>query len=822
MGDRFSKKILDHIADRRYEPTTANTLVGELGVADREIGLFQQAINQLLTGGQVVLGPGQTLGLPPPGKIMVGTFRKHERGFGFLVPDEPTAHGDLYIPERGTGNAMSGDCVRAAVLYQPGRATSTKSNQTSGRSPYTGRIVEILQRADRQYVGTLFERGRNFVVQVDGRTLRDPVLIRDPHAKNAQTGDKVAIELIDYPSHGKPAEAVITEVLGEAGEPQVETRAIMRAYSLPEKFPPTVVKQASDMAKRFRGDQIPVNREDLTPKNKTSESAGHQFILTIDPPDARDFDDAISICCLNNTGDEVYELGVHIADVCHFVRPGSVLDQEARERGNSTYLPRRVIPMLPEALSNGVCSLQEGVHRFCKSCFIRYDASGKVRSSRFARTVIRSAKRLTYLEAQALIEGDFRSARKHAVTEPHYSPLLRPALLLMDELGKLIRKRRFKDGMIVLNLPQVELRFDDSGRVVDAVPEDDAYTHKIIEMFMVEANEAAARLFDRLEVPMIRRIHPDPGAHELTELRSFAQVAGFKISNQPSRRELQALLDSVRDHPARHAIHLSVLKTLSKAEYSPALLGHFALASEHYTHFTSPIRRFPDLVVHRALDSYLDTLKSIPTSKKRPTKGSVSERTEITAKLMTEKHLEDEQRLIKIARHCSQMEQNSEAAERELRNYLVLELLTDHVGEDFKGTVTGTTTAGLFIELDKFLVDGFVPITELPKLATERWKLNRRTGALVAEESNRSISIGSRLVVRIAKIDLGRRQMDLTIIEESQTKPTRSKPTAKKASTKKRQSQGDRHTHRKTQQIKKSKRRGARFHPRNSGKKKNK
>ncbi|QDU35379.1 Ribonuclease R [Poriferisphaera corsica] len=738
----YQNRILDYISDRRYEPQTLRELAEELNIEGEEKTAFYEAAEQLLSEGQVILGSSDAVTLPPPGKEMIGVYRRHERGFGFIVPDSLTAHGDLFIPPGNGIDALTGDRVRAKVISQKRRATM-------GKSPYIGRIIEVLERSARGYVGTLTKRGNMYVVNVDGRSLHEPVIIRDPHAKNAKVGSKVAIDLVSYPDDfGNLPEGVITEVLGEAGEPNVETMAIMRAFGLEEKFPNDVLEEARLASKKI-DNTIPEDREDLT---KT-------FICTIDPPDAKDYDDAISITRFDEVQKDgaCYELGVHIADVAHFVKSGGALDKEAIRRGNSTYLPRKVIPMLPEVLSNGVCSLQEGVNRYAKSCFLRYDETGQVVSERFARTVICSAKRLTYLEAQALIGDDVREAMKHTKSTPKYSRELITALKLMDELAKVIRGRRMKQGMIVLGLPDVELVFDDSGRVVDAQPEDDAFTHTIIEMFMVEANEAAARLFDILNIPMIRRTHPDPDTYDLGELHSFARVSGYNIPQRPDRHSLQALLESVRGKPAQQAVHMAVLKTLNKAEYSPSMIGHFALASEHYTHFTSPIRRYPDFVVHRGIDAVIDAAdgKAINSRNKK----------KIAKKVVEDARVPDEEQMHEISRGCSHTERNSETAERELRSYLILELLAEHLGEDFSGTVTGVTSSGIYVQVDKFVIDGFVHVNELPP-AGERWKLNANTGALVAQRSGKSITIGDQFVIRIANVDLSRRQMDLVIVDQ--------------------------------------------------------
>ncbi len=747
MPQRYTSSILKHIANTRYEPRTLRQLAQDLGVSDADFGEFEVAAQGLLEDGCVILGSSDTIALPPPGKHMVGVFRAHEKGFGFLQPDELTQHGDLFIPPGSGGDAMNGDRVRARVIHEGKRAGS-------GKSPFVGRIIEVLERVDRQYVGTLIKRGKTHVVQVDGRMMKDPVVIRDPSVKNARVGDKVVIDITEYPKDAHDlAEGVITEVLGEGGEPEIETLSVMRAYSLADKFPPAVTEEARKVSQAFNGDVIPPDREDIT----------GILTLTIDPPTAKDYDDAISIQTYEENGKTFFELGVHIADVAHFVTPGSALDEEAYARGNSTYLPRVVVPMLPEVLSNGVCSLQEGVNRYAKSCFIKYDDNGKVLHERFARTVICSDKRMTYLEAQALIEGDLAEARKHTKTEPNYPKPIVDATRLMNDLAKRIRARRLDQGMIVLGLPEVELVFDDSGRVIDAEPEDDAFTHTLIEMFMVEANEAAARLFNRLDVPMIRRIHPDPDAHGINDLRMFARVAGYNIPSKPSRKQLQTLLLSVKDKPAQRSVNMAVLRTLSKAEYSPMLIGHFALASEHYTHFTSPIRRYPDLVVHRGIDAYLKHVPTDPKSKKPKSQ-------KIGRQLASENLVPTEDSLRELGKHCSTTERNSESAERELRNFLVLQLLGEHLGEDFPGTVTGVTGAGVYIQIDKYLIDGFVRSNDLPGAANDRWKHNPKTGALVAQRSGKTVSIGSTFTVRVAAVDLARRTMEMVIVDSGANK----------------------------------------------------
>lgn len=759
MPEKLVQRVLTHVTDRRYAPASITDLAEDLGLAPQDVDDLRQVIERLIEEKHIVLGDGETVVLPPPGAEVTGEFRAHERGFGFLVPDTPLQHGDLFVPPGQTMDAMTGDRVRAKTRCEPGRG------KDSGKSPYTARVIEVLKRADKKYAGTLVKRDGKFFVEPDGRAFTESVFVRDPSIKNAVDGDKVLIELIEYAKDmgrdrpKKQAEGVILEVLGAAGEPDVETIAVIHAYGLEEGFDELVMAEARTAAKSLDDTNIPANRMDLT---KT-------FVCTIDPPTAKDFDDAISLTKFDKQQDDgaTWELGVHIADVAHFVTPGSALDETALRRGNSTYLPQRVLPMLPEVLSNGVCSLQPNVRRYTKSVFIRYSSVGKVLGFQFRRAVINSAFRMTYLEAQALIDGDLREAMKQCKTldeegKVHYPRELLQTVKLMDELAKVIRRRRKDDGMIVLGLPDVELIFDERGRVIDAEPEDDAFTHQLIEAFMVEANEAAATLFDNLNVPMIRRTHPEPESNNTDALRGFARIAGFMVPKNPDRKQLQLLLEATRGKSTEHAVNLAVLKTLTRAEYSPAIIGHFALASEHYTHFTSPIRRYPDLVVHRGLEAYLDATDN--GNNKDISKKDLARKISEAVGTMDESALRD------LGRHCSTTERNSESAERELRQYLVLELLQNHIGEDFGGTVTGVTHRGLFVQIDKYLCDGFIQTRDLPTTHPgERWIVDGKSGCLIGQRSNSRMSIGQRITVRIATVDLPRRQIELVVLPSGKT-----------------------------------------------------
>ncbi len=756
---KYREAILRHVGHDQYAPSTIEVLAQDLRADDPT--QFQSAVVALVDQGLLSMSNAGQVMLPSFGDAdgeVEGTFNRNPKGFGFFKPLNRVREGDVFVSPDDTMGALSGDRVLARIRRD-------KKREASGRGgfgpQYVATIVEILERKRSSYAATMQKRGTTWLAMPDGDTSIGPVVIADADSKYVNEGDKVIIDLTEYPEGQALAEGVITRVLGEAGQPDVETQAVIAAYALPsDDFPDDCLDQARESTRYFddavgrflsEGPSALPDRLDLT----------EDYITTIDPPDAKDYDDAISV----KRTDNGWELGIHIADVAHFIAPGSPLDVEARERGNSVYLPRHVIPMLPEILSNGICSLQPQVPRFAKSIFIHYDLSGRVTRTGAAQTIINSAKRMTYLEAQALIDGDEEEAKKHARTAPEYTPKLKNTVKLMDELARTIRERRRAAGMIHLDLPDAELIYDDNGHVVDAEPEDDAFTHTIIEMFMVEANEAVARLFERMNVPVMRRVHPAPTPAGMEEAQKVAKVAGYTIPKNPTREQLQSILDATRGKASGRAVHMAVLRTLSKAEYSPAPIGHFALASDAYSHFTSPIRRYADLLTHRLLQDYL----ALTDNGQKPPKGE-KEMKLVGRKLADTDSFIPQEDLVTIGRHISDTEANAADAERELRSFLVLQLLSNKVGEVFDGVVTGLNTRGIFIQIDKYLADGFIKVEDLPGDVTRggkapKWITVKDTGALVDKNSGRSFNFGDRIRVQIGAVDLPKRRLELLVAD---------------------------------------------------------
>ncbi len=721
-SDAFAERILRFVQAKGYKPQQVHELAEAMGIGVDEQGDFHAACKALMKTGRIVLGSRNALMLPAPGGKIIGTFRSNPRGFGFVIPDTPNSHGDLYVPAGAAGGAITGDTVAARVL---------KRGKRGGKMLYEGRIVSIVQRGQSRFVGELCSKFKRWFVVPDGNALHVPIMVGDPGAKGGRPGDQVVVEIIQYPSPDQEARGVIVKALGKRGAPGVDTLSIIEQHQLPGEFDEAVLEEARQAVTAYDPRKDIKNREDLRKLT----------VITIDPADARDFDDAIS---LTKSRERTMELGVHIADVARFVPEGGALDQEARKRSTSVYLPGVVIPMLPEVLSNGLCSLQQQQPRLTKSVFITYDRHGRVKKTRFANTLTRSAKRLTYEGATAILEG------KPGRTAAKVVALLKD----MERLARAIRQRRLREGMLELDLPEVKLVYDDDSRVIDVEREDTSFSHKIIEMFMVEANEALARLLTAQKVPHLRRVHDEPRDTATDGLRRFLNVLGHEILADADRFVLQSLLKEVRGKPDAFAVNLAVLRSMQRAEYAPLHIGHYALASKEYCHFTSPIRRYPDLMIHRLLEGYLQGAfkkrRGSPTRARRAAPDAAAGGTFPTR-----------EELASLGALCTTNEQRAEAAERELRLVLVLRLLQEkHLGDEFDGIVTGVANVGVFVQLERYLIDGLLRFDHLPD---DWWEVDPTHGCVTGERTGHRITIGDRLTVVIGRIQLPTRQMELAL-----------------------------------------------------------
>jgi ribonuclease R len=705
MPEIFKEKIIKLLKHADYEPLKLPQLAKALKIRPEDYPQFKAAFEQLRQVGHVMIGTGNLITLPAMSGQIIGTFRANPRGFGFVKPLEPNSHGDLFIPPNATAEAMTGDVVTAKVVKKASRA---------GQGRVSGKITQILQRTQNRFVGTLLKEPQGWIVQPDGTAFFEPISVDDVTAKGARQKDKVVVEILSYPTEKCLARGVIVEVLGRAGQYESEVQSIICQYHLPSEFETDCLTQAHRAAAEFNPELLD-GREDITEK----------IIITIDPPDAKDFDDAIS---LEKDSSGNWILGVHIADVSNFIPKVSPLDEEAKNRGNSVYLPNKTIPMLPEALSNGICSLQPGQRRFVKSVYLTYDRQGGIISRRFTNSVMCSTQRLTYEQADRILKGHTKGARKEVIG------LLKD----MEKLARVIEKRRTSNGMIHLDILETELVIDKAGRVIDANPADNSYPHTIIEMFMVEANEAVASLLDRLNLPFIRRIHPEPDALSMKNLAKLVGAFGITLPRNPDRKAIQDLLEAVKGADCELAINFAVLRSFEKARYAPQHIGHFALASIHYCHFTSPIRRFADLLVHRALQCYLQN------------------------RLDTAKQIAAGQDLAEIGQHVTFTEQRADDAEEELKTVLILQMLSSKIGDELDCIVTGITNFGVFVQSLKFGIDGLIQMADL---GPDQWKYNAQAQCIIGLRTGCSIRLGQAIKVRIISINVPARQLNVAPLE---------------------------------------------------------
>jgi ribonuclease R len=706
---RLQEQIIRHVTQPGYRPAKGRQLAKRMGVRPELYGTFRDAIKRLVAESRLVRDRKKLIRLPKAPDRVVGVYRATSRGFGFVTLQPPAGGEDLFIPEGDAADAVSGDTVEVRRVFRGKRRAGDRVH---------GRVLRVVRRGRTRFVGTLEKSSRGHRIVPDGTPILAEVLLPDASSR-ARAGEKVVVEISEYPRPNRPARGVIVEVLGRPGEPGVDTTSVVRQYDIPDVFEADVLAEAHAAIEGYDAEaEVAAGRRDLR----------DEVVVTIDPDDARDYDDAVSVIQTR----EGWHLAVHIADVAHFVRPGGPLDLEAAERGTSVYFPHRVVPMLPEVLSNGICSLQEAQDRLVKSVFVTFDKTGEVVGADFAESVIRNARRLTYAQAAGVLDGHTDGVPKRVVA----------LLKRMRRLAKLLLARRRRAGMIELQLPEVELVYDENNKVVDAHPEPTDFSHRIIEMFMIEANEAVARLCAERGVPLMRRVHPDPTPEAAEQFVHFAQALGHRIQKRPTRRQMQDLLARVEGKPEAYALNLAMLKSQKRAEYTPQLLGHYALASEHYCHFTSPIRRYPDLTVHRQLAWLL------AGRHKRPPASA--------------------DRLGALAEDCNKTERRAENAVREYKTLKILEMLSERIGDPFPGVVTGLQNFGVFVQSTKFLIEGLLPIEQL---GDDFFELDASGSQLIGNNTGTIYRLGDKITAVIDAADLTTRRLRLA--RKPQSKPAK-------------------------------------------------
>ncbi len=698
------RRLLELMGHRDYKPMKVKELAILLGIAREERPGLQEALDALLSEGK--------LGLSRRGKyalveqfLVKGRFIGNRKGFGFVAPEqerEPEGvagtrrEPDIYIGERDTLGAMDGDTVQAAILY--GRRWGKNQNPE-------GKIVRILERAHREVVAT-YERCRHFgfAVPINGKLGKD-VFIPEEASMEARTGERVLVAITDYGSGRKNPEGRVTEILGAADAPGVDVLSVAKAYGFESEFSPEVLAEV----RRIPGE---VSQE---------EGAGRRDLtglptVTIDGEDAKDLDDAITLSVENG----VYRLGVHIADVSHYVKEGTALDREALSRGTSVYLTDRVIPMLPKELSNGICSLNAGVPRLAFSCLMELDQAGHLLNHEFVKSVICVDRRMTYTAVDGILSGDEALSREYEDFVPMFC--------MMRELSEALRERRRARGSIDFDFPESKIILDENGRAVDVRPYERNAATMLIEDFMLLANETVAEDFFWQGSPFVYRTHEKPDGDKVKELALLISNFGYHLKTGREEihpKELQKLLARIQDSPEEALISRLTLRSMRRAEYQTQCVGHFGLAARYYCHFTSPIRRYPDLQIHRIM-------------------------TECLAGGMSESRKEYyEERLPGVCRQCSLKERKADEAEREVEKMKKCQYMEGHIGELFEGVVSGVTGWGMYVELPN-TVEGMVSLSSLEGDYYEYDQANYR---LAGASTGRVYGLGQRLKVRVASVD---------------------------------------------------------------------
>ena len=704
------EQILTLIRDKLNHPATPRELLQALELSREERPIFKRLLADLVESGDLVEVRGNRFGLPDRMNLIVGRMVTHPRGFGFVVPDRPLENvkGDLYIAGSNLNQAMHGDRVVARIE----RVSADRAE---------GRIVRVLERGSDTVVGRFDQDGLGigFVVPFDRRLIMDVQIPSGEHLA-AAPGDMVVVEITRWPTPTRGPVGRVKEVLGDINEPGVDNEIIIRKFGLPDAHSDEAVEEARKVGTEVLDEDVK-ERTDFRPL----------LTVTIDGEHARDFDDAITLDRLPNGH---YWLGVHIADVAHYVPEGGALDEEAYERSTSVYFPERAVHMFPSELSTGICSLKPNVDRLVQSCLMEIDPKGNVVRYELHDGVIHSDARMTYNEVHAILtDHDPATTKKYHALVPLFES--------MRELFEILNKRRHRRGSIDFDLKQPEIVLDDAGLVEAIIAAERNVAHRIIEEFMLLANETVAQHLDDNEVPTLYRIHEDPDPMKVEEFEEFVTTLGYSIGAPPEHvkpRHFQKLVERMRGTPEEKPIAFLMLRTMQKARYDPQNRGHFGLAAESYTHFTSPIRRYPDLVVHRTLRESRHGLMS------------ADRREELTDDLP------------EIARHTSERERRADEAERELVQWKKVRFMADKVGDEFEGYITGVSAFGLFIELVEHFVEGLVHVSTM---ADDYYRFIEKAHTLQGEKTGRVYRLGDKVTVQVVKVDMERRQIDLGLSE---------------------------------------------------------
>ena len=687
------KQKVKKVLKRSKGGMTLNQILKRAGFRKRERKKALGVIYKMEEGGEL-LKVGKERYVLVDENVETGVFEKYPPGFGFLIRE---GQEDVFIPPHATHGAMDGDTVLVRIV-----------REAPGKKP-EGRVIRILKRAKNRYVGSIRRGRRGYYIEPDELTLPPRIAIIKKKSIKVKSGLKVTFEVIG-------GRAKIMDILGHEDDPSIDLRAVLSKYDLKEEFPKRVNKEVQQV-------EVLDDARDLTDK----------FIITIDPRDAKDFDDAISI----EKKGQLYHLGVHIADVSSFVKEGGATDKEAFKRGTSVYLINYVVPMLPHRLSSDLCSLMPGQERFTMSVFMDIDSEGNVIRRRFMRSRIRSRVRLSYEDAQRIIEDKPLEENTVSVFIGNSYEKIRPFLLQALELAKILRKKRQSRGSLDFDLPEPIIELQPTGEVLSVAPSVRLWSHRIIEEFMVKANETVAEFLEENEIPTIYRVHETPDRDKLKQfLRVVEGILNIKFDEdvEITREFLQNIITKAEEMGHGTIVSYLLLRSMKRAKYSPNNVGHYGLASNSYLHFTSPIRRYPDLVVHRILKNVLD--------------GKPKTSQEFVLKLE------------KIAIHSTKREEIAEKAEFDIIDFKKYGYMKEKVGEVFEGFVTKVTPHGFFVEIEEYLTEGFVSVDVIDEY------LEYDSARKILVGKNLTIKPGQRLKVQIVAVDKWLKKMELVPYEE--------------------------------------------------------
>ncbi|MDK8183568.1 ribonuclease R [Paenibacillus sp. UMB4589-SE434] len=708
------QQILDFMRETAYKPMTYRELEQHFDISDA--AAFKELL-KTLTGleesGHIIRNRSDRYGVPERMNLLRGRLQAHAKGFAFLIPDEE-GHPDVYIHANDLKTGMHGDIVLVRVTSK-----AADSNRMEGE------VIRVVKRAIEQVVG-VFQNldSYGFVIPDDRRINRDVFIPKDKFL-GAVTGQKVVVRIVNYPEGRAAAEGEVTEILGHKDDPGVDILSIIRKHQLPEAFPGEVMEAAESVPDAISEEEIiSQGRRDL--RGLT--------IVTIDGEDAKDLDDAVNVEKLPNGN---YKLGVHIADVGYYVPDGSVLDREAYARGCSVYLVDRVIPMLPHRLSNGICSLNPRVDRLTLSCEMEFDEKAKLVKHDIFPSVIRTVERMTYTNVRKIVEDEDPDVRAQ------YAYLV-DNFMLMKELAIKLRDKRMHRGAIDFDFEESKVIVDEEGKAVDIVKRERSIAEKMIEEFMLAANETVAEHFHWLRVPFIYRIHEEPDSEKLFSFMTFTANFGYVVKgkgNSVHPRALQSLLEEIEGTREQTVISTMMLRSMRQAKYDAESTGHFGLAAEYYTHFTSPIRRYPDLVIHRVMREVIDNGGALPEKR----------------------HEQLQARMADIAKQSSERERVAVDAERDVEQMKKAEYMLDKVGEEFDGIISSVTSFGMFIELEN-TVEGLIRLSEM---SDDYYHFHEQHMMLLGERTSNMFRIGDAVRIRVARVSMDDHTIDFELADSS-------------------------------------------------------